>query len=442
LALSAAGTTMNPEFRRNLWLEMTKERLILVPMIVFGIAYVGQSLLPYLALLGFAAVTVIWGGRQASHSIIEEVRERTWDIQKMSATEPWAMTWGKLIGATSVAWFGGSICLFLYLVSNQNDTFVNRLLSIGIIISATIAVQGAAMAAALVAVHMERGTNARLSNTAILLILVAISFPVLNLVDGSDAVYWYGDPYHQLVFTLISSVLFASWAIIGAYRSMCTELLVRTTPWIWLSFAVFISAYATGFLIDTRLPLRAFVFHLSYVAVITSVIMTYVAALAWPHNAVQYRRVRQLVHLSEYRRALEELPLWTSSALLAVLLSASCFSLATEPGNMIAGADKPGTTTLALVLMMLRDTALLGYLSFHPRVHRPAFMAIFCITILDFLLPAILKVAGATGVAELFMPPLFDTPWRAAAIFGAHAAVTCLLALGAYRATRPQPETR
>lgn len=432
---------MNPELRRNLWLEMTKERLILVPIIVFGIAYVGQSLLPYLALLGFAMTTVVWGGKQVSHSIIDEVRERTWDIQKMSATGPWSMTWGKLVGATSMAWLGGSICLLLYLVSHP-DSLEIRLLSVGIIISATIAIQGTAMMAALVAVHMEHRTNARLSNTAILLVLVAISFPVLNLVDGSDVVYWYGESYRRLPFTLIASVLFALWAIVGAYRSMCTELQIRTTPWIWLSFAVFVTTYATGFLIDTRLPLRTFVLHLSYVAVISSVAMTYVAALAWPHYAIQYRRVRQLVHLSEYRRALEELPLWTSSAFLAVLLGGSCLSLATEPEYMIADAVKPGTTALALVFMMLRDTALLSYLSFHPQVHRPAFMAVLCVATLDFLLPAIFKIAGATDIAILFMPPLFDTPSLAVAIFGAHAVLACLLALRAYRSTRPQPETR
>src|SRR6185437_14143241 len=56
-------------------------------------------------------LVVLWGTRNAALSVIAEIRERTWDFQKLSASRPFSLMWGKLFGATSFTWFGAILCL-------------------------------------------------------------------------------------------------------------------------------------------------------------------------------------------------------------------------------------------------------------------------------------------------------------------------------------------
>ena len=110
---------MNPEFQRNLWLEAGPRRLAWTGVVLA--ALYGSVLLlardhAVWALGGagaavFVASSLIWGARAAGGAVAEEVRQRTWDFQRLSALTPWEMAWGKLFGATLAQWFGGAICL-------------------------------------------------------------------------------------------------------------------------------------------------------------------------------------------------------------------------------------------------------------------------------------------------------------------------------------------
>ena len=112
---------MNPEFRRQLWLQFSATRLIVLPLLVlacFAAAGLSQpdDLPQTLALVGAALFgLLVWGmgTLAAGASVIDEITEHTWDQQRMSALQPWAMTWGKLAGATSYGWYGGLICLLV-----------------------------------------------------------------------------------------------------------------------------------------------------------------------------------------------------------------------------------------------------------------------------------------------------------------------------------------
>ena len=111
---------LNPEFRRYLWLEISPQRLIAMPAIlgaIFFLLWLGGR--PELALgewsLGvYLLLVLLWGPRLAASAVVSEVRARTWDWQRMSAVGPWQMTWGKLFGSTIFVWYGGSICLVVF----------------------------------------------------------------------------------------------------------------------------------------------------------------------------------------------------------------------------------------------------------------------------------------------------------------------------------------
>ena len=87
---------MNAELRRNLWMELTLHRLVALPVglvLVFMLVYAvanedpGGSIAATAAAL-FAALA-LWGGVHAGDAVMGEVRGRTWDGQRMSASPAW-----------------------------------------------------------------------------------------------------------------------------------------------------------------------------------------------------------------------------------------------------------------------------------------------------------------------------------------------------------------
>src|SRR3954447_19334004 len=97
---------MNPEFLRNLWLELTPRRVALMVgilgLIFFAVIVAGGS---QYSLFGSAQwlyylFVVFWGSRNAAMGVVGEIRDRTWDQQRLSALSASTMTWGKLFGST------------------------------------------------------------------------------------------------------------------------------------------------------------------------------------------------------------------------------------------------------------------------------------------------------------------------------------------------------
>ena len=112
---------MNPEFQRNIWLELTPHRLLAAPVFlaaVFGlIALVsGDDVLGPLSHAAWwiaAATGVLWGARLAADAVLGEVHAGTWDQQRLSSIRPWAMTWGKPLCAPVFTWYVAAPCLVL-----------------------------------------------------------------------------------------------------------------------------------------------------------------------------------------------------------------------------------------------------------------------------------------------------------------------------------------
>ena len=105
---------MSWEFRRNLWIQLTPQRLIATPLVLGLLFYAGAegSVLPVAPEFLFWMFAGFWGTRRAADSITEEVIGATWPNQRMAAIGAWSMTWGKLFGATAFAWYG-AICYAL-----------------------------------------------------------------------------------------------------------------------------------------------------------------------------------------------------------------------------------------------------------------------------------------------------------------------------------------
>ena len=112
---------MNPEFQRNLWVELTPRRMTLM-VALLALAFFAAAIsggrdysLAGTAEWLYYAIVVVWGTRNAATAVVGEIRDRTWDMQLLSSIAPGAMTWGKLFGSTIYNWFGGAICLAVLL---------------------------------------------------------------------------------------------------------------------------------------------------------------------------------------------------------------------------------------------------------------------------------------------------------------------------------------
>ena len=129
----------NPELARNFKLELTSQRMILMPIIL--VLLTGLMLSFYndgsnnssgrnayddlcnFALIGFLLIAGIWGAKSAADGILDEYNNKTWDWQRMSTISPIKMTIGKLFGSTSYNWYGGIICLVIFIFAAFQSNF-------------------------------------------------------------------------------------------------------------------------------------------------------------------------------------------------------------------------------------------------------------------------------------------------------------------------------
>ena len=131
------------------------------------------------------------------------------------------MTWGKLVGATLIAWYGGLFCLAIYLGGDSTESLERRLSAAGIVVFVAIAIKGVAMTTALVGVRLQRRSNSRLSNTVLVILLIMLVPSVLSLIEDNDSLIWYENNYRQLSFMLYSTAFFGAWGMAHGTFSAC-----------------------------------------------------------------------------------------------------------------------------------------------------------------------------------------------------------------------------
>lgn len=416
---------MNPELRRNLWLELTLHRMLAVPVALgLGFALVYNLSAPDpMGPLATTAISLfvafaLWGGVQASDAVHGEVRGHTWDGQRMSAIEPWAMTWGKLAGAPAFAWYGGAVCMAAYLgVSPDPSALKTALFMVaGMLLLAAVSLIGGIVAG--------RKALARSSSTArvmgVALVFVAPWMSILS--SGDAAITWWGRSWPRIDFLLASTNLFAAWAVLGAYRLMCVELRVRTTPWAWVGFLSFVAVYASGFGIRPHDTLRQELHVVLIAGLIVSMVAIYPLLFTEASGAMTVRRLVLRSAARDWLRLLEETPLWPVSLAMAaafcVLVVVLVGPLGTDDSIFRGMLIAP----VPLVLLAVRDAALYMVFALARQPRRAETATIFYLVLLYWLVPMLLNAAGAKGIAGLVLPPFWEAPGYATIVAGVQAA--------------------
>ena len=359
---------MNPELRRNLWLEFSVHRLIAMPAIIalVGIFIYAISKedafknLAIAAVVGAITLLPLWGTRLAMGSVTEEARDRTWDAQRLSAIGPWQMTWGKLLGATAFVWYGGAICLLLFVFAGVGQLYISVLKTASIIIVGSILLHAVMLNAGLFAV--QKGQSTRSSGGIIILFLLLIIGPTIGLaIEKTNFIVWWGMHYVSSDFMLASILVYAVWTVFGAYRTMCSELQVRTIPWALAAFLCFTSAYLAGFFPYPNKLISGAPAALMASGLMVSLSAGYLLLFFERTGVMTVLRLKVRVERQQWMRVLEELPGWPVALALAVPFSVGS-ALLVEREFMLA--------PFVLVLFAVRDAALMHFFAFSRRPKR------------------------------------------------------------------------
>jgi hypothetical protein len=364
---------MNPELRRNLWLEITTHRLIAMP-IVLGLAFITVGALdrhgvrhPFVswtALAGFGVLTLLWGTRLAANSIFDEMTEMTWDWQRLSTLGPWSMTWGKLFGATAFAWYGGLMCLAVYLAAAVPASAGRSPLKLALtaILTAVLLHAGSITVALHTSRRISAGSVLNRRSVSILLVLVLINvvpFILARNFHSGAVLHWFGRPFEVGDFLLGSMAMFAAWAVVGAYRAMCQSLAVRTTPWVWVLFLLFLTFYCAGFIANAQRDWIAPRHAVLISGFGWSLMLTYFLVFTEPTGPTVARRVLQKIKGEQWRRAFEELPCWPLTWIFAALFAVGLAAISFDIPVSLAWLRQMAMAPIPIVLLALRDAALL-----------------------------------------------------------------------------------
>lgn len=428
---------INPEFARNLWLEMNLHRLVSVPLVFGLMLFLGVALndyqldkeIAYIAVFWFVLFTGIWGTKRATGAVYDEVVGRTWDWQRMSGLDPWAMTWGKLFGSTLFAWYGGLICLLVAVVGLLNDqSRPSDWQWLALALGAVLCSHALGLLLSLIYIRSRPLEHNRVGGSLYLLVLLLIITLMGNLAESADQqLLWYGLPVDLLHFALISTLVFWLWAITGAYRVMRRELSHAARPWVWLLFLLFCALYLGGFADDNPSDWLL-------TALLCWQVATLMALFVEPKDPVPLRGLLAALRQGDGSGALLLVPAWLSGLLLASLAVLGLQFVPALPYGLDLDLEMNSSLLgLLLLLFLLRDTSIFLLLGFSGEARRAEATALVYLIILYGLIPALLRVLGWEQPTALFQPRP-DLPLPIA--FGG-AATGALLAMAlAYRQWR------
>ena len=402
---------INPEFRRNLWLELTPSRLVGMPLVLgllFFLAYLlddkqyGENVATT-ALLLFGLLACLWGTRLASESLITEIREHTWDGQRMSVIGPWSMTWGKLLGSTAYPWYGSLLCMLVYLTSRP---------ALGLSLPGTVVLllgsgllgQAVGLLSSLQATRKNQRYG-RFQTTVFLVLGAGCSVTLLSWpFADSTQILWYGRSYPDGSFVLSSMLLFLIWAMFGIYRLLRVELQLRSRPWAWCMFVLFMIIYLAGFLEEGGwLAGYSLLQERLLLAFSVSVVMVYGMIFSENKNPIVFRRLLKHLGRGEWAQVTEAFPLWLTT--LPFVILTGLLLVGAELSSAPSGPHlKFSVSVVATAFFLLRDIGIVLYLNLGRIPKRADMLTMLLLFLLYGAVPLTLPGLNLDLLAGMFWP--------------------------------------
>ncbi|HWA90074.1 MAG TPA: hypothetical protein VG889_08580 [Rhizomicrobium sp.] len=442
---------MNPEFQRNLWLELTPRRMVLMTVLL-GLAFFAAAIttnqsdqvfgtLPATAEFLYYMIVVVWGTRNAATAVVGEIRDRTWDMQLLSAIGPGAMSWGKLFGSTIYNWFGGAICLAVMTIETvaHGGGVGPALIGVVYYLAVGVIAQAAAFLASLVAVR-RRQAHSRLDVFIYQVVGLAAGiavYTIWSIADpagsilthkkASDFIVWWGQSFDNRGFLLVSLAIFTAWTLAACYREMRLELQMPGGVLVWLAFLAFIGLYVAGFdawLSDDKTlsgldtgSLRLALAGTAYA------MLTYLMVVLEPKDRVHYRWLGSQIASARVGAFLGGLQAWMMAYAAAILCTAALLVTLMQahperrelPALIAAGAG-----------FLTRDVSI--FVAMRSARRRSDLAAIAILVALYLLAPSIAKSLGLESALPAFYPQPTAPLWLSPVIAWAEGIAVAVLA--------------
>jgi hypothetical protein len=402
---------MNPEFQRQLWLRLSFSRLVGMPLMI-GLAALAFYVLSNgslnavggLGAVGFVLMVAGLGIQHAASSVVDEVQEKTWDQQRLCAMQPWSMTWGKWLGSTLMAWYGGLLCWIVAVACALHFGVPTAQIVWLSVLGVLLGIGAQTLGLTFNLVAAESG-SIRQGRVATWLGLLLILPWLLRLGDWSlyanASMQWGGLTMSVLVFLLASATLACVCTVVAAWRSMARALSVRQWPWGWPMLVLVLSVYMAGFM--PELNWQVF----TVMGFIVAVGMTYLALLQERVSLPTWRRLVADARLGDWPAAIQSVPLWPTSLLLAILFVVPWPWVGMQPELKFLQTSLP-----VLLLLLVRDCLAALCIGFTVRARSATGVFLLYLVVIWLLLPLI--VGGeATRSARVLVLPIFESTWVA-----------------------------
>ena len=415
-----------PEFHRNLWTKMSLFKIIAAPIFVglcmvvllniapekgpvFNQGDANQFLMEGSWWLFFLVVAV-WGIHDTSTALQDEMRNNTWDFQRMSSITPFQLVIGKLFGATSYAWYVGALALLPFWYGLQNapmpqfwyayEDAGSPLLVVAFMVLGGLAGQAFAFFVSFVDMtsFAARTGKKRIPRAVLPFSLgVVVAWSVFSvsqqlspkLSQGSSVfinmtdIEWYGTVYNAPTFIGCSLLVYIAWALLGSYRIARAELMYRGWPVCWMGFVAFLLFYLYG-LVD---PDTAY-FSMRIMGLFMLVLaMTYGVMLFEASDGRRYARFFESIRRGRFLMAVEDVHKWVVTVPFVALMFAMTLANVPVTGQCISYGMIVAFMA-ALVCFVVRDGLVLHAI-IRGSGRNIAFKALFYYVGVYLMLPAL-----------------------------------------------------
>ncbi|OQX26127.1 MAG: hypothetical protein BWK80_12040 [Desulfobacteraceae bacterium IS3] len=413
----------NPELRRQMWIELTPNRLVMMPLTlgaIFFLSYFAEEpmrMLTTLSLIAFGIIVLLWGTKLAFESVISEVNEKTWHSQRMTPISPLDMIIGKLFGSTIYTWYGAAISSATALISIIYLDDIESFKIFLILLFLGLLIHSFSFLSSLVVIRRNNGREKISYNGGIFIIagvlipwlMGAIPSMIFGYRSGHAEIGWYSLDFLPEDFMIFALIFFLIWSYIGAYRNMKTEFQMANGPFVWTGFMISLMLFLSGLIADNMNDdLYARILSCCYLSYFIAIAAAYMMAFSEPKDIVEFRRMINLMKHRQWKAFGEAIPLWLISLgfclmLCLILLIATPFYSPLD--RVIKSKQLPVLYPLNCLFFVIRDLSLLIYVNLKGESQRRADLAtLVYLMIIYGLIPAIIGLAGFEELVPVFLP--------------------------------------
>jgi hypothetical protein len=422
----------NPEFKKNIWLEISTQRLIMMPLIILMVVLLASlspigntyNKLTNICYFGLVIILLFWGSKVAFTNIINEYNDRTWDWQRMSILSPKQLTIGKLLGAPIYNWYGAIICLFLVFIfgimSEETSVFDLLINSVSTLLLG-VSLLSVSILFALLKIRDGNGRD-KLKSGQIFILLIVFAF-----FFNSSA---FSFMFNRLSLSAVNfntwkifgeNLFYAIWAVIGLHQILRRELNYKNKSYLWVLFLLTSSLVKTLVLMNSiNMFVDKFLFVYFIILSIQAIALFYLLLLIEQNEISSLKILLRKIKGKNYTYLNYNAPLWSltfSFIIIGLIMIWFLFDenilnndnyLIGQFYKNIFGKDYNSFQTLSIILgvmfFILRDFLIMLYLQTTSNKKRIGAAFILYLFLLYVVFPGLTSTLGNSTIFQFFTP--------------------------------------